>query len=282
MKNIFSIRKQKGFNITDIEGHIFLDRKVDNELNDALDDKLEEAFELERKAGLKTYWSVIKYISLLLGIIIVSGIIRSDVSIETAYNNAPYLFYIGPIALILGLTIWIIERIHKKKVEQSEPYQALSETLEAHVQLSKTELNIPDDHKRLDVFQYSYKLTAKGKEKINTAPFFQFLLMELSFFTDEQYLYFADAYMVGKIEKTSFKSITPIKKVALVSGWNKDVWIDKPPYKAYKIRINQFDTLLMKPYYQLEIQDPLGAFTIFFPPYELAQFEALTGLKASL
>ena len=106
--------------------------------------------------------------------------------------------------------------------------------------------------------------------------------MELSFFTDDNYLYFADAYMVGKIEKPSFKSITSIKKVALVSGWNKDIWIDKPPYKAYKIRINQFDTLIMKPYYQLDIQDPLGAFTILFPPYELEYFEALTGLKATL
>ena len=282
MKNIFSVRKQKGFNQTDIEGHVFLDRTVDATLSDQLDQTIGDAFELEKQKGLKLYWTVIKYISLSLGIIILVGILRADVSLVTAYENAPYLFYIGPIALVIGLSILLAEQMKKRKVEHSDTYQDTSSLLEAQVASARIDLDIPENSMKLDVFQYTYKLSSGGKEKINTAPFFQYLLIELSFFSDDNYLYFADAYMVGKIEKSSFRSITPIKKTALVSGWHKEIWIDKAPYKDYKIRINQFDTLMMKPFYQLDIKDPLGDFAILFPPYELEHFEQLTGLKVTV
>ena len=51
-------------------------------------------------------------------------------------------------------------------------------------------------------------------------------------------------------------------------------------FKQYKLGVTYIGTIIVKPYHILEIERNGTLYGIYFPCYELATFEALTGLKA--
>lgn len=274
MKNIFGIRKQKGFESTQIDGHVFLDHSLDEFEEKEVDESLQEMQLLEHKVSLNTPLTVIKYISLTLVIIIGIGILRANVSLQQAYRNAPVIFYILPIFLLLWLSISGYEKSLKKNVDQDQQ-KALEGKIEQLYIESKASLGIPDGALIMDAYGLTYKIDKNDKVIVNKQSLFQYFNMSFHFYIKDNDLYISDTHQVLKIPVSSIVGYEKINKNSLVQGWNKDINPNEGKYKPYKIRVNQFQSLYIKPYYKIIINDEKGDFEFFIPSYELEDFIGL-------
>ena len=59
---------------------------------------------------------------------------------------------------------------------------------------------------------------------------------------------------------------------------NKDVPMNSPTYKPYKVRANQYGMLFVKPYYGMQFKGAEGEYEILIPPYELETMRSLVEL----
>ena len=81
-------------------------------------------------------------------------------------------------------------------------------------------------------------------------------------------------------QRAELKSIQTVKKRIAIPSWNKEEGPTEGEFKPYKMTVNDMDMVFFKPYYILVGERNGEEYGIYFPCYELAVFENLTGLKA--
>ena len=90
----------------------------------------------------------------------------------------------------------------------------------------------------------------------------------------------ANVESVYAFKRSELKTIKTVNKRISIPTWNKEEEPTAGAFKQYKLAVNNIGNIFFKPYHILEVEHNGETFGIYFPPYELATFEKLTGLKA--
>lgn len=277
--NLFGMKKEKSLQEIQIDGNAFISKQVDIEHEQRLDENIEYANEQERKSTLPLSLSIIKHIAFFFVLIIGINLIGPKTKIKTAYANAPYLFYIGAVAIVLFLYLLILEKVRAKKVVQSEEFKDFVSHVDETIERSMVELEIPMDAQVIDVFSFTYRINKKGEKKINTNPFFHYMNTQLHVYVKDDCLCLADIYQEVAIPLSSLVEIRKINKRAITGGWNKEENVNQGRFKKYKMTVNNFGSIFIKPYYAVIINDPIGEFEFYVPCYDIDTIVDLTHLQ---
>lgn len=255
-------------------------RRPSQESLDALNKSGDAATEMLKNASLPTWAKIIKFILGIAAAFTVLGIIRAEVSIEQAFKNAPYIFYIGGISLIGYLMLTVIEKLKQKKVLAEESVSEVNTDIDQKADIIYKELNVPEDAPEVDVLAVRYK-EKYGEPDISfnalSAP--TFINMILRAYVQDGMLCLADFEGVYAIPLSDIWWIKTVKKNICLPVWNKDEEPNKGIYKQYKITVNNYG-YYFKPLHILEFMHEGVMWQLYFPCYELPVFERLTGHTA--
>lgn len=265
---------------TRFNGEEFIVQKPSDALASSFADSHKKAEEIIEKANMPFLFHIIKDICGLAVAVIAIGILKSDVSLEQAYKNAPDLFWAAGICAVIWVVILILGR-HKAKtvLGTDESYQTF-EYREGMAAAIYNELSVPDDAKEADILSFFYKLkngTINPVDKGINATYYNYVFRV---FKDDKNLYLANLNEKYAFPLSSVGDIRTIEKRICISGWNKEVPFNEDPYKQYKITRDDMDYIHCKPYYVIEINHNDEEFGIYIPGYELPVFEELLNKKA--
>ena len=277
MINVFSILIDKKSNEAKYNGDVFIVRKIDEHSLDTINQLEEDKQEQEKKLKLPLPLSILKSLAFFVGIVIIVGILRADVSISEAYSNAPGLFYaMGASWLVFGI-LQVAEILKRNKHVASDEFEEFLQDSEAAANKFKDILGIPDKAPLVDVFGYPYKIK-NGKEK-NASSVSKYVNIEMFLYHDAENIYLADHTTVFAFSKKEFVKIEKITEKITSTGWTKEEPCTSKKYKQYKISENQYETQFYKYHYSLQLSHLGNVFEILVPPYEIAAFSSVLNLN---
>lgn len=275
MKNIFGVLTEN----KTYDGECFVSRQINPIIEEKLNSHLEKTNNLQKEASLPGFLLVIRLIVGFLSLSIISGIIGSlgDVSLIEGYNNAPYLFYIGGVSLLIWIMIVIYSKYKKENALSSDECKVLIEESDELLSLCLDDLKVPNDFELVDVFSYGYKVSNNKEKQITSL--FKYINMELRMFKEEDNICLADTNKVYSFPISSIKDIKLVNKRISFYGWNKDIAYNSKEFKQYKITSNNNGVFLMKSYYSIIINNEIEDYEILVPIYDIDKFLSLTNLK---
>ena len=282
MKNIFGINITEDKNNLTFDGQAFVQRTASPELDVVMDAAEKLVEDLIKKAKLPLWLRIIKFISLLFAVIIITGIIRADgispAAIAQAYRDVPYFFYAAAISLIIWLALFIAGKIKQRNVAESDDFGHAVDCTDSAANKLLEEFNIPQDAKNVDILIFKYKIK-KGKVKItNSASDTWFLNAPCTVYSQDDALHIALLRQVLTIPLQSIHGIIKINKKIFANGWNKETPSNKGEFKKYKIGFNGTN-IFFKPYYDIIIKHGEDDYCISIPPYELETMSELIGIR---
>lgn len=266
-----------------LNGTEFLVIQPSAAMTQAHEQSTKAAEETLERAKLPAPMRIIQTIFGCLGAIMAVGLLKGmrDVTITQAYQNAPWIFWIGG----ASLAIWGVCKLwsmHKEKVtfDAEESTQTLT-----HIERTRdavyAEMAVPADAREVDILAFLYKekggkikLVQKGMQ---LAPYFNPIF---KIFADSENLYLADLEGKYAFPLSSITAIHTVKKHIRMGGWNKATSFDNGRYKQYKLTRDQYGCIHSKRYHIVEVNRNGQAYGIYIPCYELPVFEKLTKLKA--
>lgn len=262
-----------------MDGEDFIVDRVSEAQEKVLDQNGEALTELQKKANLPLPLRILYYLSGFITLCFVVGIIRGlgEVTLQEAFQNAPWIFYLVPISAIVWGLLALARRKYQKKFEESPEVEQAAKKAQALNQQSYDALGVPEDAVTVDVLCSRYAI--KKDEPVNR-PFgpYTFIATELKMYVEDDSLLLADVHQKFSIPLSSLVGIRTINKPVTMPVWNKDIPIDQPPYNSYSITVNQ-NGIRFQPYCALHIRDDYGKeYDLYFPCYEIVPFERLTGL----
>ena len=227
--------------------------------------------------------NVVKYVCGLFGLIVLASTLKAlaEIGIEQAFQNAPILLCAGAVCLVIWAVLFLYGRHRKNAVFQERDVNFEIATLLREQASAFAQLGVPQDAATVDTLTFRYK--RKDGEVVAKTIGLQtsaYLNFEVKLYEDNGAICLADIETVYAIPKEYLKSIRTVEKRISMSGWNKDEDPDSETYKPYKLALNSLGDIFFKPYYVLEFGYEGEVFGIYFPPYELAAFERVTGLRA--
>lgn len=274
MKNIFGLNNDN----ENFDGYHFRIREINPQLKEKIDEHQKENEALSKKSSLPKSLSIIKIVCFFVAITVISGIIRSldEVTLKEAYNNIPFLFYIGGLTILIYVFILIYENNKKTNIETSEEFKKLQEDSDELIQKALEDLKVPLDAKKIDIFIYPYKIKTSKEKQVKSLQMFKYINYEFNVFNEADKLCFADSNQVIAIPLSSINKIFEINKKVSFFGWNKIEKYNKGEYKKYKITANNYGTLFIKTYYSIIINEE---YELLIPGYEINQILELTNLE---
>ena len=281
MKPFLGIDITKNKNNETLNGQEFVAARVSAIRSDLLSRAVDDVEKQAEKTKTPRIIRVIRMISFFGMLVMTYGIISAlggeeKVTLPQAYQNAPAVFWIAAGCFALWLLISLVERnMEKKAAENVEADKALSKA-EQIVKDSYQELGVPESAVNFDLLVFRY-VEKKGKivpQGIGSATF---MAANCKIFTENGFLCFADAEQRFHLPMSAIRRIETVKKDAGIPTWNKDVPVNKPPYKQFKLRIDNYGVIHFKPYYILELELDGETWGVYFPSYELPIIESLTG-----
>ncbi len=283
MKNIFAVNIEHQNGPIRMDGDCFTTNRIDIVHQQQLEQTSQEFDSQVQTNAIPNWLRIIVTISFFLGLIIATSILGAlpEVSLQMAYHNAGWLFYVAGFGLVAGPILWMIERKRQKAFLKTKEFKILEEQIVTSIEESKTQLQIPEESLKIDVFGYSY-VNRNGKIKYKTSLFYRYLNVEWNAYLQKDCLCFADLHQVLSIPIASIVAIHQINKRVSFSGWNKEDAYQKDPYKTFKYGVDDFGTMYVKPHYAVQIRDAFGEFEFLIPPHELATIRAWTGLEPTL
>ena len=227
--------------------------------------------------------NIVKILCGLFGLIVLASTLKAltEIGIEQAFQNAPILLCAGAVCLVVWAVLFLYGRHRKNAVLQERDVNYEIATLLREQASAFAQLGVPQDAATVDTLTFRYK--RKDGEVVAKAIGLQtsaYLNFEVKLYEDNGSVCFADIENVYAIPKEYLKSIRTVEKRISMSGWNKDEDPDSETYKPYKLALNNVGDIFFKPYYVLEFGYEGEVFGVYFPPYELAAFERVTGLRA--
>jgi len=239
-----------------------------------------QAASLEKKAQLPFWLQIVQWVCTILATISVLGILRADVSIEQAYQNAPAIFWAGGICAVIAGVLHFVSKKKHNTVVGSVEHVAVESKIDVLADEAIAELGVPEHAVNVDV------LACKYKNKDGKIKFYSVSPMQMSvchnqisaMFVENDTLYIANLSHKYAIPLSEITCIRRVKKRIPFLGWNKDVPFNKAPYKEYKYASNQYGDLFSKTYYILEFRHMGEAWGVYFLPHELSVISSLTGI----
>lgn len=279
MKPIFCIDVTLDKNNQEINGTQFITRTASEEATTALEQKQASLNNTVQSSQFPLWLTILKYILGAYALMVLCSSI--PVGFKKAFNNAPVLIIT---AFVCGIAWAIIQfcGIKKQKRTLSEQNaEAQVDDIQKDIQNIYDELGVPRTAYSVDVLLCIYK-TIDGKirpkaARLQTTPYYN---AELKMYVSDNCLCFSDVYNVYSFNLCWLKAIKTIKKRIILPLWNKEEPPTKGEFKRYKMSQTNTGEVSIKPYYVLEIEHDGDLYGIYFPCYELATFERLTGLNA--
>ena len=261
---------------------VFKTKELSQISKEALQTSYDQMDDVQQKASLPKVLKIALYVFGLAFAICLVGLVRSmdDVSLATAYQNAPFIFWIGGVSGILCLCLYLYGRYRVKVVAQDEKTGHVLNRLGSAVDNAFDELGVPADASYFDVLCFRYVIkngNAEFKDVISgcraAIPF------EFKAYTNGQNLCLADPEQVLEIPLSCFEKITTTNKRIMLNTWNKTEPFKKGVYANYNIKSIDGNPAF-KPYHVLHFCHNGEKWGIYFPCYELPVIEKLTGLVA--
>lgn len=268
------------------DGEEFLSEKPSSAMSAALDSQADKALKMINKSKLPIGVRVVQWICGVAGTIITMGILRGIITDENigfaeAYQNAFWLFWLAGLCLIIWLILTIIGHRREKTVMESDEINLLnlnSDTISKNIY---AELHVPQDAQTVDIISFSYKMK-NGEPQAATKGFENsaYTNFEYKLFKDSDSIYLADLEGKYRFPLQALRKIQTVNKNIVLPFWNKDEEPNKGIYKKYKLSVDKFGSINFKPYHILELEHNGEIWGIYFPSYELPEFEKVTGLTA--
>lgn len=258
----------------------FLSRSLEGELKQRRAALEEEVRVHQKNAGLPVWLNLIAVILGGFGVICVVEFLmaplgENQVSYAQAYANAPWVIWVGPPCLIIGVALYMFEKLRKRQVEGSPAFAYTAEKVEKLTTESLAALGVPEDAPSCDVFSPVFKIKKGGTRK-RVAAVANYYNGAWKIFREGDDLCLGDATRVLKIPANRIGRLVRVNKRAMFAGWNKETPCNKGEYKQYKIKWNNYGAMFVKPYLSLQIKGSEEA-EILFPPYEAETVQRLTG-----
>lgn len=267
----------------ELNGSCFIVAKPSAAMEQALRASEEKANETVDRAKLPPVLRVGQWICGAVAAMVGIGLLRglTDVTVEEAYGNAPALFWVGGISLVLWLILRFISSRKQKKVMDNEESQQTISDVESVMEGIYREFGVPANAYETDVLSFLYTVK-DGQMKIRErgmqlAPYFNPVF---KMYTDEENLYLVNLEAKYAFPKRSLRGLRTENKHIHICGWNKEHRPDNKRYKPYKLTVDQFGCVHAKALHILEAEFGGEVWEIRFPSYELPAVEAVTGLKA--
>lgn len=273
-----------GFDITDTsrepvyDGNCFAARGLPQSQQRALDDCRTKLETLEKQAKLPLILRILKTVAMFVTMICIVSLLRAEVTLFQAYENAPWVFWSGGIGAVVWALLAFMGYLTGKRVKDTEDYKFALRQVETVRANSLTMLGVPKSAVPVDVLSMHYTVK-NGKIKRKTIGIADYANPEMQVFSDEENLYLADVEVCYAIPRASLAGIRKVDKRISVPGWNKPVAFNKGMFREYKLEANKYGQIFMKPYYQLVIRQEGEEMVLEFPPYELPTFRKLTGQR---
>ncbi len=268
-----------------LNGAVFLISEPSSALAQTLKTSLERANGTIEQSKLPLPLRIVQWICGIVGALIALGILKSlgneGVSLEKAYQNASWLFWVAGPCLLIWLILKILSMRKEKTVLEKDENTHVFSNLDGVCDAIYTELLVPHDAKEVDLLSFYYK--TKGSElkvcekAMQITPYFNPVF---KVFADSEKLYLANLEGKYAFPLSSVRSIRTVKKHIRVPDWNKKEAYNKGLYKQYKLTTDNYNCIHCKSYHILEIDRNGELWGIYFPCYELPVFESITGLTA--
>ena len=140
-----------------LNGNEFLVAKPSAILTDALDSVSGKTQKIVKKSQLPLPLRVVMYACELIALIIIGGLLRADVSPAESYHNAPWLYWLFAVCVIIGILLFILgKRKERQVLEDTETKRTLSDS-DAIEKEILAELSVPDNAREVDVLSFCYK-----------------------------------------------------------------------------------------------------------------------------
>ncbi len=269
-----------------INGEEFLIATPSEVMTQTLENSTEEAEETIKKSMLPKPLRILQLICGTVGMIIVLSLLKAltqdgGISIAQAYKNAPGLFWISGICLLIwGLLILVGVKKQKEVMESDEGSHTFSK-FDGVCEAVYNEMSVPSAAKEVDVLSFFYK-TKNGNVKVceNETQIAKYFNPVFKIFADSENLYLANLEGKYAFKLSSLIAIRTVKKRISVLSWNKEEKFNKGEYKQYKLTRDNYDCIHCKKYHILEFNHADEVWGIYIPVYDLPFFEEITGLKA--
>ena len=243
----------------------------------------EEITETIRESKLPLAVRIFKWICGYLALICIGGALKARVPIRTAYGNAPQVFWVGGVCLILFVVLVILGRRKEKTVLESEDAdRSLERYAESTDEVFK-QLGVPETAEEVNAFGFFYRVKKDGECRPCKGFAMQVALyFNLTFraYADGDRLCLANLDGVYAVPLSELRAIRTIRKNVVFSVWTKDDPINDEKYKPYKLGVDNLENVHAKWCHVLEFEHDGETWGIWFPNYELPAYEKLTGLKA--
>lgn len=236
----------------------------------------------EQRVSLPRWLQYSKLISLIVWVILLFSIINAMIkgaSFQEAFSNAPYFFYILPIAFGIWFYLNLLGKSKMREASQDEEIIKNDKFILEVLNQSFEQLEVPKDALQIDVLSFRYRWK-EDSLKVVSQGMVSYVNIEKRAYIKDNALHLADAQQVVAVPLEEITEITLQKHRINVPSWNKEIHFSKEPYKQYKMRANQFGMLFIR-YYIAAIDHYGEQYQLYIPQYDINQLLTLTGLQVT-
>lgn len=224
---------------------------------------------------------IIALLGAMIAIITFVGRNEQDSIPVTVFTDYPWIFITAAICFVIWSVCTLIGRKKEKSITEGNEYKELVNKTDSIADGITKDFNIPDGATEVDIISMTYsEKDGKIKPRIRDFLFTPYMNYVMRIFRDDDTLYLADWEEKYAIPLSELRAIHTVNKRITLPMWNKDVEANKGEYKKYKIRVEKYGDIEVKPYHILEFFHGGTDWGIYFPCYELEVIEKITGLKA--
>jgi hypothetical protein len=206
-----------------LNGNEFLILKPSEILSQTLAKTTEQKDVIIQKSKMPLLLRIIKSICLFLAFICVSALLRARVSLAEAYHNAPWVFWLLPICVILFVLLTICEKVKSHQVLDTDENQHALATHDRVMKDILAELAVPDNAKNVDVLSCYYtERNGKIKAIEKGLQVHQFSNLIFKAYRDNENLYLTNCNGKYAFPLSSLSSIRTVKKHTVIKEWHKE------------------------------------------------------------
>lgn len=200
-----------------LNGNEFLILKPSEILSQTLAKTTEQKDVIIQKSKMPLLLRIIKSICLFLAFICVSALLRARVSLAEAYHNAPWVFWLLPICVILFVLLTICEKVKSHQVLDTDENQHALATHDRVMKDILAELAVPDNAKNVDVLSCYYtERNGKIKAIEKGLQVHQFSNLIFKAYRDNENLYLTNCNGKYAFPLFSLSSIRTVKSIQLL------------------------------------------------------------------
>lgn len=259
----------------------FCIKEVPDSERAALDRATDDAVAEEEKAALPRFLSILKWGFCAIGLVLVAGILKSDVPLRDAYGAAPYLFWIAGVSFVLFGVLEICSTLKGKEVRASSAYTHSQERVELETKRIFDRLGVPADAMPLDLLLLDY-VCREEEPSWDIKPEKDDLVIngEMKVYVQDGCLCLADTEGVYAFPLAECRAIRTVEHKTKLMFWHRPEPINAPAYKEYRLKKDDMDNVTVRSYHVLILEHGGDEYGIYFAPYDLPTVQRLTGLVA--